>query len=464
MLSFVKKATVQDAESAARIYSQYLNRDVDLSVDFNSIPVSLLDAQADDGVLYLKFSWQAEDIGNDYRIIRSKLGKEVRVRINSEEMVGVLGTTTEIPPGADMDTYKNSPFVLAMTFPSSKFASFKGSIIGIDVPSNIRDLLPIADDLEYDPHITVAFFPNLSTEDIPLVLRAAKEAAKKVGSFSVRVTQSKTFPTPDEEGNYPHVALIESDELRFMHEEIVRVLEHYSPGLVSTDFVGKNYNPHITLKYSKNPSSYSPIKELKWSVDSMFLSYRGGDEFFPIPLSGEKRASGGGSIQVGDVTIPVMSVNDNDNIIQINLERGKHSDLVSTCEGQQVTLSTSSYNKKIQILEVSEEGPDRFSLSYRPLVTYMSKKSRYLLIKVSNLLELRGFTALSKRVASLLDFSPEESESEGTEEEEPEDVDALGPGFPGTDPRIVTYVKAPQTTQTIDEPKFPMTLPLHERI
>ena len=89
MLSFVKKATVQDAESAARIYSQYLNRDVDLSVDFNSIPVSLLDAQADDGVLYLKFSWQAEDIGNDYRIIRSKLGKEVRVRINSEEMVGV---------------------------------------------------------------------------------------------------------------------------------------------------------------------------------------------------------------------------------------------------------------------------------------------------------------------------------------------------------------------------------------
>lgn len=474
MLRFVRADKITDVESAERILSKYRNREVEFKLGPNTFLGNFLDAEGRDGALHVKFTWKNDgtdkalgDIEHVYRLVQSSIGKAVKFQVNTDAFFGLLGSATKWPHGAVSKEYADSPFVLAFAFNEEDqrpiVAASKGSALVLPVPANIQEQLPLDNDLEYDPHITVAYFPDLKIKDVELVLRCAGQAARKTGPISVFLTKSTTFPTPQDDGTYPHVALVKSPELLDFHDEFIDLIERFSPGLADTTFAHKNYTPHVTLSYVPEPNVFTPVKPLAWSVDHLHLSYKGGAEMLPIPLRADMRIAGEEIeppfLQVGEVRVPVVLLSNDDGELRVRLKRGSQAPLIDDMEGLPAKLVTRKTEQKLEIQEVRESGPDGFQIFYRPLISYMSKGASSKLKYVSAVAEDRGELGVVARIAALLDFGEDDSE-----EDEAEDKEALGPGFEGTDPHIVTYVKAPQTQQIIEEPKFTRDLPLHERL
>lgn len=474
MLRFVRADKITDVESAERILSKYRNREVEMKLGPNSFGANFLDAEASEGTLYVKFTWKHEgtdrglgNIDHMYRLIHSNVGKPLRFQVNTDSFFGLLGSATDYPPGATAEGYADSPFVLTFAFneqdqsPLVTTAGGKSSALVLEVPSNIQDQLYLDPDLEYDPHVTVAFFPDLGVKDVELVLRCAQMAAKKTGPISVFLDSSTTFPTPQDDGTYPHVALVKSQELFDFHDEFIDLIERFKPGLADTTFAHKNYTPHVTLKYVSRPNVFTPVKSLAWTVDYLQLSYKGGAEFLPVPLRADMKIAGEDTdppfLQIGEIRIPIVILKNDDGELRVRLKKGSQAALIDDMEGLPVKLVTKKTEQKIEIQEAREAGPDGFQIFYRPLISYMSRDASSKLRYVAAVAEERGQLDAAVRIASLLDFdSPDEDEAEDTE--------ALGPGNPGVDPHIMTYVKAPQTQEVVEEPKFTREMPLHKRI
>jgi len=209
------------------------------------------------------------------------------------------------------------------------------------------------------------------------------------------------------------------------------------------------------------PGVSAPVKRLAWSVDQLYLSYRGGDEFFPIPLN--MRTAGESDtpfLQIGETRVPVLVLSEKDDELVVRVKNGQQGHLVDELDGRSVSFVKDDSEVKMAVTEARPFGIDGYQIFYRPLVSYLSKESSSRLHYVADVARSRGLHAVAIRVGELLDFS----DVEEAEEDDDEDTEALGPGFPGTDPRIVTYVKAPQTQQVVEEPKFTRNMPLHERI
>jgi len=100
-----------------------------------------------------------------YRYMRAKVGSSVTFKVVGEEVTGVIDGVTEIPTGGSFSSYKDAEFSFMMIVPSKansvdRYAAASSSaIVGIEVPTNIQNFLPLSDSLEYEPHITVAHFP-----------------------------------------------------------------------------------------------------------------------------------------------------------------------------------------------------------------------------------------------------------------------------------------------------------------
>ena len=471
MLRFVRADKVTSVESAERVLSKYKNSPVEMKIGPSSFRANLIDAKAQNGVIYVKFTWKSGGTRSDlrrmehvYELIQSNVGNAVRFQVNTDSFFGILGSATDFPEGANPEEYINSPFVLSFAFNEEDqnpvIAGSKGSVLLAGVPTNIQEQLPLDDGLEYDPHVTVAYFPSLEMKDVELVLRCAGMAAKKTGTISMAIDTSTTFPTPDDDGLYPHVARINSQGLTDFHNEFIDLIERFSPGLADTTFAHKNYNPHVTLRYVSTPNVFTPLKKMAWTIDHLELSYKGGIEFLPVPLNDMKTAGNTELtfLQVGEDIVPLSIIGHDRGDLRVQLDNDGQSALISGLEGEQIKLVTPKSEFKMEVQEVKETGASSFQIFYRTLTSYLTKESRSRLRLVAAVAEDRGCPDVSSRIATLLDF-----EAQG-EEQEDEDTEALGPGNPGTHPSIVTYVKGPQTQQEIEEPKFTRKMPLHERL
>lgn len=472
-LHFLTADKVTDPESAERILTKYQNREISMSLDAQSFEGTIHRTKASRGTLQIEFTWNLDqdqdisDIEHLQRYAKSRVGSMVRFKAVTDEFTGLLSGITELPEGATLERYVDSPFVLTFAFSSEDqrpliSAGFEDSgIIGVPVPDNIAEHLPLDPNLPYEPHITVCYFPKLSAEDAEKILPLAMEAAEIVGSFDVQIDGSTTFPTPQDDGTYPHVARIKSRGLTDFHDLIVEMCEHYYPGILDTTFALKNFNPHITLSYKKSPKSFSAIKALAWNVDHLTLNL-GKKDKFPIPLS-EGSIREGTAVekpyfQVGETRIPVSVVTNKNSRSRIRLKDSSQTKLFEDMEGKKVMLVTKNTQQELEILEIREVGPDNFMVSYRSLATYMPRGASSKLQYIKSIAQDRGLVRIAEKLARLLDFKKKE------EVEDLEDKEALGPGFEGTDEHIVTYVKAPQTQVIVKEPKFTRSLPLHERI
>lgn len=471
-LRFLTADKITDPESASRVLTKYLNKDVLMALDSQSFEGTLLSSSTKEGTVRVKFLWVIDeddtksDVEHIQRYARSKIGSVVRFKVGTDEFVGILTGVTDFPKGSTFERYVNVPFVLSFAFSSedqrpliSAAAKEKESgIIGISVPQNIAEKLPLDPSMEYEPHITVLYFPALSVEDAETLIPIIRDVAESVGTFDVVLDGTTTFPTPQKDGTYPHVAKVKSKSLKDLHNKLLEAIEFVKPGLIDTTFTGKNFNPHVTLRYSNSSTNYSSVKSLAWKVSGLEINV-GKDNKWPIPLTRRVEAdySSQSYLQWGDVRVPVeiLSLKDGDMRIRL-IDSSKNLD-VDDMEGHQVTLVTDKAEQEIDILETREMGPDGFQIFYRTLVTYMPKSAAHKLSRVASEARKRGQMELANKLSKFLDFSAED-------ESEDEDKEALGPGFEGTDSRIVTYVKAPQTQTVVKEPKFTRSLPLHERI
>ena len=473
-LRFLTADKITDPESASRILTKYFNREVRMTLDSQSFEGTILSAKESDGTLRVKFLWSVDEndteshVEHIHRYAKSKVGSAVMFRAGTDEFVGLLTGLTDIPEGATLDRYIHVPFVLSFSFSSDDqrpliSASKKESgIIGIGVPQSIVDKLPYDSSMEYAPHITVMYFPSLSVEDAEELLPLVRKVAEQIGVFEVVLDGSTTFPTPQEDGTYPHVAKVKSNSLRDLHNSLLEEIEFVRPGMIDRTFTGKNFNPHVTLRYSKEPKAYSSVPSLAWSVDGLELNV-GKENKWPVPMHRKVEAATDTEdtyLQIGDLRVPLVILSLGDGEMKVRLPDSSQAAAVDDAEGHQVKLVSSKAEQEIEVLEVRESGPDGFQIFYRTLVTYMPKSSATKLAKVASMARSRGQTGVANKLSKFLDFS-EENESD---EDDDTDKEALGPGFEGTDSHIVTYVKAPQTQTVVKEPKFTRSLPLHERI
>lgn len=467
---FLTADKVTDPESAERVLTKYRNRETSMTLDSQSFEGTLLNVKANGGTLRVEFTWNKDqdqgisEIEHVQRYAQSRVGSMVRFKVGTDEFTGILSGLTDLPEGATLERYIDSPFVLTFAFSAQDqrpliSADFEDSgIIGVPVPDNIAEQLPLDENLPYAPHITVCFFPKLSAKIVEKILPLAMEAAEIVGSFDVQIEGSTTFPTPQDDGTYPHVAKIKSQGLTDYHDLFVELCEHHHPGLVDTTFALKNYTPHLTLEYTKDSKNSAPIKHLAWNVDHLTLNI-GKKQKFPIPLT-EGSVREGSSVekpylQHDDVQIPIQVVSSKEATLRFRLKDSSQANRFEDLEGSQVNLVTKTADRELEVDEVRELSHGEYQISFRTLVTYMPKAACAKLHYVMAIAEERNLTRIAKSLSKF---------EESLEEEEPEDKEALGPGFEGTDEHIVTYVKAPQTQVIVEEPKFTRSLPLHERI
>lgn len=470
MFHFRTADRVTDPESADRIFSKYTNREVSMTLDSQSFSGNLLNTTASEGMLRVEFTWKKQgrklsEIEHLQKFMKSRVGQMCRFRIATDEFVGLLSGVTEFPPGGSFERYVDTPFMLTFAFGEGdqevKTAGADSGIIGIDVPSNIAEQLGCDPDMSYAPHITVCYFPNLSKDMFKKVVKIVEKAAKAIGTFDVAILGSTTFPTPQDDDTYPHVALVKSQTLLDFHDLIVDMIENEYPGTISLDFVHKNFKPHVTIKYVDDPRTYSPTKQVAWHVSEVTLN-RGTAQKSTISLGKDKKTAEAVSkpyLQFGEFKIPVEVLNEQTEEMTVKLKDTDQIKMVEDMEGTPVTFISDVATAKMEVLETQQEGMGVFKLIFRLMETRMPQQASYKLAYVLAVAKDRGLTSLVERIGALLSFEEEEEE-----EDEDEDKEALGPGFEGTDSHIVTYVKAPQTQSSTGGPQFSRGLPLHERI
>lgn len=475
MFRFLVKAdNITDIASAERVLSKYKNENVHMRVDAHSIDATLIDAKVASGILHIKFSWRTDgsnsnlaSVANKVRLLESSIGKMVRFQVNSDSFIGLLTNTTKPPSGFTPDQYIDSPFVISFSFNEQDqtvtASAGESSIIGINIPENIQRMLPFDPELEYSPHITVCYFPKLEAEKLEAVIKKVQEVAEDFGSFKLTLSGKTTsFPNPSD-GKYPYVALVDCPSLMEFHSALVDALDDEFPDLVDTKFAYKNYKPHATLSYVEEPLR-APVKPVAWTVDSVHLHYKGSDK---IPVSLRKKHVAKTEkevpyLQFENSRIPVTITEADQNKIVFRLSNASDATKAAKLEGSEVMLGTRDGDRRIEILNLSDDGNNEFTATFRVLNTHVPITTASTLRYVAAVASSRGLTDVVSRLSKFLDFSQQEDEDACGDQDE--DKEALGPGFEGTDSRIVTYVKSPQTQQSIEEPKYPKSLPLHERI
>lgn len=468
MFHFVTADKVTDPESADRIFSKYKNREVSMTFDSQSFSGTLLNTDASEGTLHVEFTWKKQgrklsEIEHLQKFMKSKIGQMCRFRVATDEFVGLLSGMTEFPAGGSLERYIDTPFMLTFAFGDGdqevRTAEADSGIVGIDVPSNIAEQLGVDMDMKYAPHITVCYFPNLSKDTFEKVETIVKKAARSIGSFDVVVTESTTFPTPQDDKTYPHVALIKSQSLLDFHDDIVDQINLEYPGLVSLDFVHKNFKPHVTLRYVEDAGEKSPVKNVAWNVSEVTLN-RGTAQKSTITLGKSKKEKTAEStpftyFQLGETKIPVDVLEEKTDSMKLRLKDTSQIQTFENLEGAPLNFVSDVATAKMEILETTQEGVGVFNITFRLLETRIPTEASYKLAYVKAVAADRNLTSVVLKISKLLDFDVED---------EDEDKEATGPNFPGTDHHIVTYVKAPQTQSSTEGPQFARGLPLHERI
>lgn len=302
MLRFLRADKITDTASAARVLSKYRNKEVEFRLDSVSWKGTLLSAAEHDGELRISFTWEnnntdsvLRDVANVIANISSKNGKSITFQVNSDEFHGILSTVTELPPSADVSDYIDAPFQIGFAFNADDqrplidqhaiLASSGGGALVVPLPANLAIALGCDPDLKYDPHITVAYFPDLCDDNFDFVVNLAKDVAQALGCSSMEyvVRGATTFPTDQGDGTYPFVALIHSDMLRRFHNTFVEKCEQLRPGVVALQFSRKNYTPHVTLKYTQDMGYAAPVKAVAWSSGVLRLT-RGKERKMEISL------------------------------------------------------------------------------------------------------------------------------------------------------------------------------------
>jgi len=464
MLHFKAAERLSEAPTAAGIMSAYKGQAVNMRIDSQNFVALLVDVDAKGTKLKVTFSFKdrldSTHASNEhiYHYTKTREGKEVTFGVLGADVEGTLEGFTTIPPGGMFYNYRNSEFSLLLNvLPDVKTAGSNSAIVGIEVPVNIQTILPFDEGLEYAPHITVAHFSSITKEEAKEVETLIRRAADRVGSFSVRVDRAITFPTEQDDGTYPWVALINSPMLLEFHDILLDLLEFHLPGLASMEFTHENFNPHTTLAYVQKPRQHVPVTPVAWTVD--FVTLNASDPPVEVPLHRNRKLASfkGPYLQVGEERILIKKIkSDKNNHLKVKLRDTSQQEVLASLKDNEAQFVTKNSSRRLSVIKVRDIGNSTFDVYYRVTAQNFPDTIRKKLAKVSKELENRGELEIAKKVEKLL---PEDTEQEDNDKE------GFGPGSPGTFPQIVTYLKAPANTRDLDpnNPKFPKALDLVDR-
>ena len=103
------------------------------------------------------------------------------------------------------------------------------------------------------PHATVLYMgkpENFDNYDVVIdaLADATVEAIENLDRLTAKAYQEYTFATPNSDGKYPHVLLLDSKDLLGLHTAVYNdmVNSGYVP---ESEFVAEKYVPHITLGF-----------------------------------------------------------------------------------------------------------------------------------------------------------------------------------------------------------------------
>lgn len=139
--------------------------------------------------------------------------------------------------------------------------------------------------VEY-PHATLLYMGKPSDyENYNVVIEGVAdslvEAIEKLDSIKATATKFHSFDTPNEDGKYPRVLLLDSPELIDLHNAIYEGVkaQGFEP---TSEYVGKNYVPHITVGYEDEVRPDSVVDQ--YEIVFLTIGYSAGGEDFKFKL------------------------------------------------------------------------------------------------------------------------------------------------------------------------------------
>ena len=148
------------------------------------------------------------------------------------------------------------------------------AFLGIPVPAAVRPRfqeLPCSGEREQPGayHITMAYLgKGVPIADVCSAIRVVEPIFARMDPFKVRATKLDCF-SPDEDGTYPIIARIESDELQDLRSRLCRAFDKEN---VFFSKKHPEFKPHVTLAYSKEPGVTEALKTpIEWEVNEATL-------------------------------------------------------------------------------------------------------------------------------------------------------------------------------------------------
>lgn len=153
-------------------------------------------------------------------------------------------------------------------------------MIAIVPPQEIKEKLHLIDvpgkkETEDDFHITLFYFKKLSFEEILKVTKVLYDSCKKFSPAQVKLKTVTQFEKSEHSDNlYPIICKAESEELMDIRERLAKLLDRAKINYAKNF----DYNPHLTLAYSKKSlDEDKKIDSIKWRFSELVL-FGGGKE------------------------------------------------------------------------------------------------------------------------------------------------------------------------------------------
>lgn len=475
MISFVsiKEANALDVR---KVLNKYNGADVELRLNSKPLPIlflrSLVTGSTANDELTLEFIFNVsngKELEQSYKYIRSLINKDVEVKIGTSTFYASLVDTYKIPVGVKFDDILENKFsisfnnvrnerVVKSEVKKEENGEKETSWLQIGIPDNIWDV--IKRNIKHavkDPHITVIHFNKVLEEnEREKVIKVIENVCRNFGPILIKTGKTTCFGTKD---NPCEVLLIDSKQLLEFNEELEQEIDLLYPDIVSKDY---SYCPHTTLSYKKiKKLPYVP--SIAWNADRIeyitgnakygFWLKKNRENDETTPCKELEKLVSKPELRVPEITAASVGYK-----LASSLEELGYRSAANIVKNVACSVDTDNPISKLRTIAgiLFEQG--NIELSNRCLAS-VNKIEIPIDDKIKNaLVTYVDPIKLDSAINAVLEaISPKKDEKE--------EVEALGPGMPGTDPRIVTYTKSPQTQDVMPEaPVYSKNLELSKRI
>ena len=149
----------------------------------------------------------------------------------------------------------------------------------------MADQIDVPGQRDPSDHITMFFLgKELSIDTIGKLVPIIHKVTSELRPFMVSCKRITTFPKGD--NGYPVIAQLQAPQLQEIREKIKRIFERKG---INYDETHAEYNPHVTLSYSKKKPKNISFPKIQWQINELALF--GGDDHDDAPQDqgGERR-------------------------------------------------------------------------------------------------------------------------------------------------------------------------------